>query len=142
MVWVDKVWGRTKELEDSPVYSRHELEVVAGGYCSLHFHRHRSNRFLITAGLVEIVEFFGPFVVRTRLGPENIYDVPSLVPHMFIVYESGAMLEEYFSDRGGRVCRDDIVRLVEGGKIDVSKLAELPACLFSQASFPQILKAK
>ncbi len=141
-MWVDKVWGRTRELVDSQFYSNHELEIVAGGYCSLHFHRHRANRFIIVSGLVEIVEFFGPFIVRTELGPENTYDVASLVPHMFIVHKSGAMFEEYFSDRGGPVRRDDIVRLIEGGKLDVTRLGELPECLFRDLPSLLILKAK
>jgi hypothetical protein len=141
-MWVDKVWGRTKELVDSPFYSCHELEIVAGGYCSMHFHRHRANRFTVTSGLVEIVEFFGPFVIRTHLGPGNTYDVASLVPHMFIVHKSGAMFEEYFSDRGGQVRRDDIVRLVEGGKLDVSRLGELPECLLNRLTSLPTLKVK
>lgn len=129
MEWTRKVWGRTRELIDSPFYSKHELEVEAGGFCSLHYHRHRANRFLVVSGEIEVVEVFGPQVVRTRLGPENTYDVPSLVPHMFIVYRSGVVFEEYFSDRGGQVRRDDIVRLVEGSRYDLDKLSELPGCL-------------
>lgn len=131
MEWVDKVWGKTRELIDSPFYSRHELEVVAGGYCSLHFHRDRANRFYVKSGAIEIVEMFGPFSARTRLGPENTYDVPSLVPHMFIVLENGLVFEEYYPDRGGKVRRDDIVRLIEGGKLDPARLGDLPACLIN-----------
>ncbi len=42
MMWVDKAWGRTRELVDSEFYSKHELEVHVGGYCSIHYHRHRA----------------------------------------------------------------------------------------------------
>lgn len=129
MEWVTKVWGRTKELVDSPFYSQHELEVVAGGYCSLHYHLDRANRFRVVSGLIEIVEMFGPVVSRRKLGPENTYDVPSLVPHMFIVLKDGVVFEEYYPDRGGEVRRDDIVRLIEGGKLDQARLGELPECL-------------
>lgn len=129
MVWVNKAWGRTKEIVDSPFYSSHELEVIAGGYCSIHFHRERANRFTIKSGLVEIVEFFGTFITRKLLGPENIYDVPSLVPHLFIVHKDGQLIEEYFPDRGGVVRRDDIVRLVEGGRLHQNRIHELPECL-------------
>ena len=130
MEWTRKVWGQTRELIDSPFYSKHELEVVAGGFCSLHYHRYRANRFLVVSGEIEVVEVFGPQVVRTRLGPENTYDVPSLVPHMFIVYRSGVVFEEYFSDRGGQVRRDDIVRLIEGSTRGLDQLSELPGCLY------------
>lgn len=140
--WIDKVWGRTRELVDSPYYSKHELEVVAGGYCSLHFHEHRANLFRVVSGLIEIVEMFGPFLTRTRLGPENTYEVASLVPHMFIVYKDGVIFEEYFADRSGTVRRDDIIRLVEGGKLEVARLTELPECLTSRLKFPQISRTK
>lgn len=131
--WVTKIWGRTRELVDSPFYSKHELEVVVGGFCSIHYHRWRANRFTVVSGEIEVVEFYGPQLVRVRLGPENTYDVPSLVPHMFIVYRSGVVFEEYYSDRGGQVRRDDIVRLIEGSRRDPDQLSELPACLFNEA---------
>lgn len=142
MSWTEKVWGRTRELIDSPFYSKHELEVEAGGYCSLHFHKHRANRFTVVLGLIEIVEMLGPYITRTTLGPENTYDVPSLVPHMFIVHKTGVVFEEYFADRNGEVRRDDIMRLVEGGTQDLARLSELPTCLINGLQFLPTLKIK
>jgi len=131
MDWTAKVWGRTRELVHSPFYSKHELEVLVGGFCSLHYHRQRANRFLILSGVIEIVEMFGPVISRRKLGPENTYDIPSLVPHLFIVHQPGIVIEEYYPDRGGVVARDDIVRIVEGGLVQADKLHELPECLLS-----------
>jgi len=128
----DKVWGKTREVVDSPFYSKHELQVVAGGYCSLHYHRHRANRFIVVSGEIEVIEFYGPKIRRVRLGSENIHDVASLVPHLFAVYRDGIVFEEYFPDRGGVVKRDDIVRLVEGGKVAASDLARLPDLVLSR----------
>ena len=122
--WVDKCWGKTREIVDSPFYSKHELKIEAGGYCSLHFHIERANRFIIQSGLVEIIEMFGPQVRKTLLGPDNTYDVASLVPHMFAVRKSGTMIEEYFADRGGTVRRNDITRIVEGGTFKNSNLID------------------
>lgn len=124
--WFEKVWGRTRELVDSPFYSRHELAVKAGGYCSLHYHEHRANRFIVVDAEIEVIEFLGPHVRRKRLGPQNVYDVPSLVPHLFSVYRDGTVYEEYYADRGGTVRRDDIVRLVEGGIVQAACLSSLP----------------
>ncbi len=87
---------------------------------------------MVVSGTIEIVEFYATRLVRTLLGPENTYDVPSLVPHMFVVHKNGTLFEEYYSDRGGPVCRDDIVRLIEGGAKDVALLNELPLCLLRQ----------
>lgn len=131
--WVDKCWGKTRELVDSPFYSKHELELEIGGYCSLHYHRHRANRFHVVSAQVVVVELYAVDAVRTMLGPDNKYDVPSLVPHLFLVYKPGVMIEEYFSDRGGPVERDDIIRIFEGGKVDdVKKLDALPLSILSK----------
>lgn len=131
--WTDKCWGKTREVVDSPFYSKHELQLLAGGYCSIHYHLARANRFIIQTGTVEIVEFFGPKFNRLLLGPDNTYDVASLVPHMFIVHKDGTMLEEYFPDRGGIVDRTDIVRLIEGGKVDeMWQLQDLPKDLLAK----------
>lgn len=125
--WTEKCWGKTKELVDSPFYSKHELEIVAPSHCSLHYHEERANRFIVVSGLVEIIEMFGPTAKRTLLGPDNTYDVASLVPHMFVVHKDGRMFEEYFADRGGEVRRNDIIRIVEGSKLaSMDDIAKLP----------------
>ncbi len=124
--WVKKVWGKTREIIQTPYYSNHELQLIAGTYCSLHYHQHRANKFHVLNACVEIIEMYGPSVVRTMLGPDNTYIVPSLVPHMFVVYKSGIMIEEYYPDRGGIVLQDDIVRIVEGGSMQINDLPNLP----------------
>src|SRR4051794_38305828 len=128
--WQNKIWGTTRELVNSIFYSKYELNINVGSYCSLHYHRERANKFHVISGMVAIVEMFGPDCNRIILRPDNTYIVPSLVPHMFIVYKSGVMFEEYFPDRGGTVKNDDIVRIVEGGRSDISLLDMLPHSLF------------
>ena len=49
----EKVWGRTRELICGTHYSLHELRVVAGGYCSLHYHGGRANKFIIADAEIE-----------------------------------------------------------------------------------------
>jgi len=131
--WTDKVWGRTKSLVNTIFYSKHMLETETGGYCSLHYHTARANRFRLISGSVQIVALYGPVVSRVMLSDEGEWaDVPSFVPHMFIVYEGGEMLEEYFPDRGGHVRDSDIVRMFEGGKLPVEDLRFLPAKLYNK----------
>jgi len=124
--WIDKCWGKTRELVNSPFYSRHELDVVANGYCSLHYHKHRANRFVVESATIQVIEMFGPSSKKTILGPGATYDVPSLVPHMFVVHRSGTVIEEYFSDRGGEINIDDITRIVEGGTVKALEIEKLP----------------
>lgn len=113
-VWVNKIWGRTKEISSSKSYSCHELEVNAGSYCSMHYHRFRSNKFLVHTGQIQVIEFYGPHVKITSLLPNETLTVPALVVHLFAVVASGALREEYFSE-GGDVDANDIIRIIEGG---------------------------
>jgi len=129
---IEKCWGKTKEVVCSEFYSRHELQLIQYGYCSIHYHQSRANRFIIEKGLVEVIEFYGPKCKRLILGPDNVHDVPSLVPHMFLVHEAGTMIEEYYADRGGSVDKNDIIRFVQGGMSSASELQNLPYNLIDQ----------
>lgn len=124
--WSKKVWGLTRELVHSDLYSKHELKVKAGGYCSLHYHVGKANRFHVIDATIAVIEMYGPVVKKYMLGPDNVHDVPSLVPHLFCVYKSGTVFEEYYPDRGATVSRDDITRIVEGGLLRVERLDALP----------------
>lgn len=128
---VKKVWGVTSKLIDTPFYAKHELEVENGGYCSIHYHAQRANRFTVVSGEVEIIELYGPIIKRSTLSssgraPFSHYDVPSMVVHMFMVRRGGTMYEEYYPDRNGRIQDDDIVRLTEGGIVSCDQLDVLP----------------
>ena len=129
---VKPAWGRTRCTHDSPLYSRHELEVEAGGTCSVHYHRHRGNRFFVVSGSIAVVEYFAWEAERTILTAGNTLDVPALVVHQFQVIQSGACVEEYWPDRGP-VRNDDIVRLCEGRRWKVEELADAPAELLMRA---------
>ncbi len=133
--WQEKIWGYTREVVNSPYFSRHELKLVAGGYCSLHYHETRSNNFHVTSGKVEIIQMYGPVVKRNFLTAGESQCIPSLVPHMFVVYEDGTMIEEYYSDRGMVIVLDDIIRIVAGGKLDVCMLNRLPSIIIDGLSF-------
>jgi len=128
VAWNEKVWGKTAEVVHSPFYAKHQLEVEAGGYCSLHYHLQRANRFHVGTAHIQVIMMYGPVVEKITLGPDNVFDVPSLVPHLFCVFRSGTVIEEYYPDRTGEVLRDDIVRIFEGGKLEVSELHKLPYC--------------
>lgn len=120
----EKIWGYTREVENFGTYSRHELILNANHYCSLHYHIDRSNKFIITSGSVVIFEFYGPSVKRIDLHIGDDYIVPSLVPHLFAVVESGSMVEEYYANKDKVVLSSDIVRLCCGGRYD--DLEQLP----------------
>lgn len=112
----NKIWGNTDVVFTSQRYSKHLLNIEKGGYCSLHYHTHRSNEFVVKTGNLEIIEFYGPEKKHHILTDGNKLVVPSLVPHLFYAHEESIAYEEYFADRGGLVDDSDIVRLTLGGK--------------------------
>jgi len=113
MEWVEKCWGRTRCLTDTPWYQRHEL-FVEQGFCSIHYHQNRANRFHVESGVIEVHEFFWKRTQVIRLSADMTFDVPSLVVHQFRVIQYGRIFEEYYPDRGGQIRTDDIIRLHEG----------------------------
>lgn len=120
-----KAWGSTECLISCPLYSRHRLEVLAGGYSSIHWHAERANRFHVESGTIAVVTFHAWRYDRLVLTVDNSCDVPSLVPHQFQVIEGGVIVEEYWPDRGGAVREDDIVRLTVGGHAAIDELPDL-----------------
>lgn len=117
----EKCWGSTCCVEQSSHYSRHQLRLVEGGYCSFHYHNQRANHFLVLIGKVRVISCIGWQCEATTLTPGEPLVIPSRVLHQFQVLESGRMIEEYWPD-GGRVLKDDITRLTIGGMVPVRKL--------------------
>lgn len=115
--WQSKVWGRTRCLVENELYSLHELESDAGGYCSFHYHTDRLNVFEIVKGTLEIVTVYGPQVQSKILTADERFSVPSLVVHQFRCLEDCTLFEHYAADRGGTVRNDDIHRIMVGGKL-------------------------
>lgn len=115
--WQEKIWGRTRCSLDSLVYSKHELELKAGTFCSVHYHRFRGNKFVLFQGSVRIVWSYAWKIESKTLKPGDALHIPSLVVHQFQVLEDGVMTEEYYPERGGKVEHGDIVRLCEGGSL-------------------------
>lgn len=116
--WEEKCWGLTGIAVDSPYFQRHALLAEKGG-CSIHYHKERANLFLVLSGTILVREFFHTSYEDHILTADNTLVIPSLVVHQFIVLEAGHVIEEYWPDRGGRVCTKDIVRL-EQGRADIT----------------------
>lgn len=117
-----KVWGVTWPVVKSLIYARFCLEVEAGGYCSLHYHRNRANRFLINKGAIFVYEHTSRSAKAKLLKSGDRLDVMPMTLHSFAVLRSGFVIEEYFDPSTSRrpVDCDDIVRLNQGGFLDVS----------------------
>ena len=113
-----KIWGTTTVTASSEIYSSHTLKIEKGGYCSIHYHKYRSNKFTVISGKLLIAMWYGPHIEKVILSTIfPIFKIPSLVPHMFIALENSETIEEYYPDRNEAVQQEDITRLTEGGKL-------------------------
>lgn len=123
--WEQKCWGEVQHVFNSPDVAVSVLKVKAGFRCSKHLHRTRVNRFVVVSGCIKVwswaseAEFHEypdnpTWVDDLHLGGVQTTTVSAEVPHMFVVRESGLVVEIYTPD-GGPVDIDDIVRFDEGG---------------------------
>jgi len=122
----EKVWGWTRCAVSKLLYSRHELKLKKGGFCSFHYHEHRANRFTVIEGEVLIVWVIGWELFSKQLTSGLSVVVPSLVAHQFQAVDKSLMEEAYWGDRGSAcVLEDDIHRFTTGGllidDLDASK---------------------
>jgi mannose-6-phosphate isomerase-like protein (cupin superfamily) len=112
--WEDKDWGRTRcTVDGSPHFTRHELELWSGGYCSFHYHKNRANLFRIVRGLVRVVYTVG-WEIKHDIVDESGYavEIRPMVAHQFQVLRGGEMIEDYLPCPF--VAIDDIVRFTKG----------------------------
>jgi len=49
-----KVWGDTENIFSSGITTVHFINVKKGGFCSEHLHRHKTNKFYVISGELEI----------------------------------------------------------------------------------------
>lgn len=127
--WEKKAWGSVIHVFNSSVVAVSVLQVKAGFRCSRHYHEHRTNRFCIVSGKIEIWQWRDQdHAVGLPNDPEVVVElsgdgafksiaVPAGIPHLFKVIEDGMVVEIYTPD-GGPVSIDDIVRFDEGGPCD------------------------
>lgn len=115
--WIQKPWGRTRPLSIDDSLHVWECEAVAGGFCSIHKHRHKRNIFVVIDGDL-VVEFFGPasFAKLYAQLPDKTTNaiVEAGELHRFVARERSRFLEIYLP-AGGPLSADDIERFLNGG---------------------------
>ena len=106
-----KVWGTTNSLFCHNNVECHLIGFEKGGYCSLHYHQKKWNRFIVLDGILEVVIFRNDddgneFEDCTYLIEGQMIDVPPGLRHNFKALENGSALEIYWVD----LDTDDIIR--------------------------------
>lgn len=122
-----KPWG-----ESIPLYRDAACEIVRvkirrGGFSSRHYHEHKHNLFIVLSGTLEVKEYngIGETLKTSCLRKETAaLSVPAGMPHRFYALKDVDALEVYVARDAARpVEPGDIVRLDEGGRVDVDSYA-------------------
>lgn len=116
---IQKQWGWTLTVVQSPLCEIHRIDVRAGGFCSWHQHDRKHNVFTVVRGklVVEIQTEPGK-VLPDQLGsrhlllPGDSYDVPPGMVHRFRCPEATCAIETYYP---ASIDPADIYRFSEGG---------------------------
>lgn len=66
---MERPWGRWTRLYQDEQVELRKLEIVEGGYCTLHYHTGQSNTFYVVAGTL---------VIRKHDDDLRLVDAPSL----------------------------------------------------------------
>lgn len=117
MIVQGKVWGHTKPLFLKNNVEIHHLHIQKGGYCSVHKHISKFNRFIVLKGKLKVT-------VRKHYVTEILEDVTILEPnmettvppgdfHMFEALEDTECLEIYWVELNS----NDIERITYGGRL-------------------------
>ena len=84
-----KCWGKNTEIFDNSSVSVNILNLVKGGVCSWHFHRHKSNTFYLVSGKVLIKTEHN----ETILEPGHSILVLAPLKHQFEALEDSKLIE-------------------------------------------------
>ncbi len=92
-----KVWGSTSLIFANDLVECHLIEIKKGGFCSIHNHKYKWNRFVLVSGKLEISIFHkNGSIDRTVLEHSQITDVPPGVGHQFEALEDSEAIEIYW----------------------------------------------
>lgn len=117
----DKLWGWVDHSESFGIPTD-LIHVVPGGYCSIHYHERKSNLFIVRQGILRVIRYartqWGEIAIEDYhdLSPSDIINVEPMRLHMFFALTECEAVEMYLGDT---VDPDDIVRLEEGGRVQL-----------------------
>lgn len=109
--WTDKPWGRTRRDHLSLVCQIDEIDVLQGGYCSIHRHATKTNLFHLLSGQINIRQFTatGERLNSKYLHPGESLIVPAGIWHQFWSPLESRAVEVYLPTNGA-VDPEDIER--------------------------------
>lgn len=107
-----KYWGETTKIYTGENCEVHYLNIKAGGFCSIHLHQTKWNRFYVISGTLKISIFRDGDKEEVYLSDGEITDIPPGVQHQFFAPNNCRCLEVYWTDA---LDPNDITRFSVGG---------------------------
>jgi len=104
-----KIWGERRRIIKNDLVEVDHLIIKKDGFCSVHSHKHKSNKFYIISGKCIIKSEYGEVVLNAN----EYFDVHPPLKHQFIALEDTIMVEVAYI----KIDPEDINRIKQGGKI-------------------------
>lgn len=114
-----KTWGMTQQIFHLNNVEMHYIDIVRGGYSSMHKHNGKYNRFIVISGTLKVIQVLDGKEDDTILTPGMMTDIAPGVYHKFVAMEDTHAIEIYWTV----IQPDDIVRLDRGGVYDETMLS-------------------
>jgi mannose-6-phosphate isomerase-like protein (cupin superfamily) len=113
----DKPWGKCFHLLETPDEQIDLCEIVQGGFSSIHFHAHKENLFVVTAGELDILIYndVNYLIDSYRLKVGNDWLIPAGMRHQFRAIKPTRLVEVYHRAGAEPVTLEDIHRFSENG---------------------------
>lgn len=120
MPLIGKVWGTTELVLETPFVTIHRLSILPHRQCSMHYHQHKFNSFLVVSGTlkIEVVKKAYNLVDVTTIGPGEITEVPPGEEHRFVTADEPVEAFELYYPAP---ITEDIIRRDVGGIVGEGK---------------------
>ncbi len=106
---IHKIWGTKRQILKNDLVEIDYLIINKDTCCSIHYHKHKSNRFYIINGKCKIKTGLNEIILIKN----QYFDVHPPLTHQFIALEDTIMIECAYL----KINSDDIIRKKQGGKI-------------------------
>lgn len=105
-----KIWGLRDRAHLSDKCEIDILTLLPNSNCSIHYHKKKSNKFIVIEGTVYIKTGFG----ETKLEKGDRVTVEPPLVHQFCTKKDSAILLEIAFVKKGKIDSNDIIRRKQG----------------------------
>jgi quercetin dioxygenase-like cupin family protein len=107
-----KIWGLRKRLLLTKTAEIDLLHIKKNGFCSLHNHKYKVNKFIVLKGEIKLESEYGTVL----LAKGESFEIRPPLKHRFIALEDSRVIEIAYVE-SGKIDPNDIIREKQGGLI-------------------------